>query len=134
MLGELKSFSVNNKKFMYQPLSPLEALPFCMRVGKAAMPVMGALASFDGATIGSLLKNISVLDALDPEAMSKLSMEALKRCITPDGKELSNEAVFNLYFSEHPDELLQAGVTAMIMLSKDFFPKELLTQDSETNS
>ena len=133
MLGELKSFTVNEKKYMYQPFAPFEAVRYCSRVAKVAMPILGGLASFDGATVGSLLNNRAALEALDADGVSALCMEALKRCIAPDGKDLSNEAAFNLYFAENPDELLQAGVTAMIMLAKDFFPKKLLMQAVENN-
>ena len=68
---------------------------------------------------------------LKSDAVTALMTEAIQRCYTPQNEALSDMAVFNRWFREHPGDLYPLGVMALVHLVKDFFPSRLVTAASE---
>lgn len=125
---ELQSFTVGDgSTYKFRALSPFDALDFGTRVAKLLAPAIS-----EGASIGEALGRIS--STVSSKELSDLLKEALGYCYTPQSEALDNEAVFNAWFSEHPDELFEAGIKAVYNLVLPFLPKAMTTLTDGTKS
>ncbi len=120
MSYELNSFEVNGHTYKYRSLNPMDALDFGSRVAKLLAPALS-----DGSNLSNALANMS--KAVDVKDMKNLIKEALGYCYTPKSEALDNEAVFNAWFTECPEDLFEAGIKAVYNLVIPFLPKTLLT-------
>lgn len=120
MNTELNKFMVNDHEYKYRGLNPFDALDFGSRVAKLLAP---ALAS--GMNVGEALVNAS--KSVDSKEIASLLKEALGYCYTPEKEALDNEATFNKWFNEHPDELFEAGIKAVYSLVNPFLPRVINT-------
>lgn len=117
MKNELNKFTVNDHVYKYRALNPMDALDYGSRVAKIVAPALAG-----GADLSKALSS-----GLDGKEVSALIKEALGYCYTPESEALDNEAVFNAWFTQHPDELFEAGIKAVYNLVTPFLPKALLT-------
>jgi len=141
--------SVGGNKYAVDLLNPLEALAWGPRViallGPSIGKVMGSLdfealkgvdltqqgiAEAAGQFKGPLGALFSCLGELKPDQVTALLTETLQHCYTPQNESLADMAVFNRWFQEHPGDMYPLGVTALVHLVKDFFPKSLVTTAS----
>lgn len=109
---EPKKIEINGRIYTADPLAPLEALDWGPRLAKE----LG----------GVLLKQD--LAGLNTPAVTALMKEAIARCWTPENQKLSEPAVFNAWFSRHPEDLLVLGARAAVEVGRDFLPSQLATR------
>lgn len=114
MKNELNNFTVNDHVYKYRALNPMDALDYGSRVARIVAPALAG-----GADLSKALSS--------GVEVSALIKEALGYCYTPESEALDNEAVFNAWFTQHPDELFEAGIKAVYNLVTPFLPKALLT-------
>lgn len=116
----LGSFKVGTHEYRFELLPPLEVIAFGNRVIRTAGgAIAGLLLNRSELTAENITKVLSGIDAGDLSALMK---EALARCYTPTNLSLADDANFNSWFSEHPEEMFQAGIQAVYNQVKDFFP------------
>ena len=128
MRGELGKFELEDGTvFKYRDLTPMEAIPFGVRVATLLAPVIGSGVLDPQAILGHLSK-------IDTKEANTLLRDALAQCYTPDSKGLNNEAVFNDYFGERPEHLFEAGVKAVWSLANPFLPQMLRTESDGKQS
>ena len=123
----LKDFKMTSgTSYKYRDLTPMEAIPFCTKVAKLLGPFMS-----NGVTVGDAIGK--AIASVDSEELTKIMRFALGRCYNEKSESLENEAVFNKWFSNHPDELLEAGGRAIYNLAIPFIPSSLNIPNFEKN-
>lgn len=128
-MNGLKSFSIDGMTYRLKTMNPRDAIQFGARVIKAFGPTLAALAAESGNSTEKMMSGLaSAVSSLDNTLAAEVFSEALSYCITPQNQELSDEAVFNQWFIDHPDHLFQVAGLAIFHLSKDFFPKTPATK------
>lgn len=125
-MGDYETLEVNGKTYYVQPLSPLEAVDWAAETTAVVGPMIGSLTSEKGVreSIATALSNFN-----DKQAAGLLK-KALARCVTPENKPLSNDAVFAEWFgrTENKGDLLFLGGQAAYVLVRDFFPLDVVTK------
>lgn len=132
MRQEVVRFEVNGRRYAVRTLSPDRAVPFGMKVGMIAAPLITGVAMDDYASI------VDVLSDVDPDKLTAIVEEARQNLIgvTEEGTDmmLGNPVNFNRWFSEHPEDLYQASLLSVWHVCADFFPPALLTSAKEAGS
>lgn len=102
----LDYIEIDDRRYAIDLFNPIDAISW----GSRALAVFGsALTKGD-------------LSVANSDEATKMMTEAIKRCHTPKNEPLSDMVVFNSHFREHPGDLFQLGMHAMIRLVQDFFP------------
>ncbi len=150
----LQYINVGDNRYAINTLNPIEGLEW----GNNAMiqfgPVLGhifqvcpaeQLAALFADALAGGIKNmdgfiltvqpvlgvaLSGLATLDGTKIFVMQEKALSRCYTPENEPLSNQAVFNRWFKEHPGDMHLLSWKAIFMLVKDFFPSMPATKTS----
>lgn len=120
---ELKSFIVNDREYKYRDLSPMEALTFGTKVVQLLSPFL-----VQGRNIGQAITSLG-----NNEEISNILKEGLSRCYNNKSESLENEAIFNKWFQEYPQDLFECGVKAVWCLVNPFLPSMLNIRSVEGN-
>ncbi len=121
MKQELMNFTVNGREYKYHTLSPMEALSFGTKVVQLLSPFL-----LQGQNVGQAITSLGA-----NEDLPKILKDALGRCYNNKNESLDNEAVFNKWFNEYPEDLFEAGVRATWGLVQPFLPSMLATLKNE---
>jgi hypothetical protein len=121
MNTELKTFTVNDREYKYRDLTPMEALSFGTKVVQLIAPFL-----MQGQNVGQAITSLGA-----NEELPKILKEALGRCYNNKSESLENEAVFNKWFQEYPQDLFEAGVKATWGLVQPFLPSIVNTMNLE---
>ena len=144
--ANMDHIAVSGKKYAIELLNPLEGISWGIKAASLFGPALGKavagidfdrlqgidLAKMDLAEVGDkarglLVAALSACGEVDDAKATNMLTAAIKRCYTPQGEGLSNEATFNAYFREHPGDLYPLGVMALFRLVRDFFPSPPVT-------
>lgn len=120
---ELKSFTVNDREYKYRDLSPMEALTFGTRVVQLLSPFL-----VQGKNVGQAITALG-----NNEDISNILREGLNRCYNNKSESLENEAIFNKWFQEYPQDLFECGVKAVWSLVHPFLPSMLNIRSVDGN-
>ena len=132
MRQELVRFEVNGRNYAVRTMAPDRAIGFGMKLAGIIAPVFSAVA-FDNA--GGFIETLA---GVDDVRMTGIIEEA-RKCligIGDDGKDMmmSNPAIFNIWFTEHPEDLFEVSMKSVWFVCRDFFPPALITAVEKVRS
>lgn len=118
---------VGDNHYTIDALPPMDALTFGIKASKLlGSTAEGIIALIgDSGSPGAAVK--SLLIDVDEKKAEELMKTALGQCWTPKNQPLRDEAVFSIWFMEHPQDLFELAGRAVYMLAKPYFPKALTT-------
>lgn len=118
---------VGDNRYSIEALAPMDALTFGIKVSKLlGSTAEGVIAiTQNKGSLGEAIKNM--VAGLDAKQAEELIKTALGQCWTHKNQPLRDEAVFNIWFMEHPHDLFELAGRAVYMLAKPYFPKALTT-------
>ena len=96
-----KKLTINDREYTVDILNPLDAIKWINRLRYSGLMSEGGAAA-------------------DSEEVSKMMLEAVKRCWTPENNKLSDEVEFRCWFTAHPEDLYQLGYAAVMEVCRDF--------------
>ena len=142
MTTGLGKFTVGEHVYKFEALAPIDGLRFGTQCAKVLGPALTAVLDVasrwntDKMTLGELVTTLSpALASVDEEKFEGLMKTAFTKVYTPQNENLGDEAAFNAWFREHPQEMFTVAVIAIYYLARDFFPKLPGTKptDSQTS-
>lgn len=112
----MEKVTVNSRTYTVEPFNPLEGM-------RAASVFIRHSAGLMGADMDEQAMQSNAIALLGEPDVLNLVERALRQCITPEKEYLRNEAVFERWFSEHPEDMIMLGQAALLALVTPFFPK-----------
>lgn len=130
-MSGLIRIKIDERVYAVQHFNPMEGMEFGTKLLSIISPALGGIIEAtkeggDPAKVG-----VEISKALKDPDLTPMLKQALGQCFTPENESLSDEAVFNTYFSKHPGDMFQLGGQAAYMLVKDFFPSQLASIASD---
>jgi hypothetical protein len=124
MASELMSFTVNNRTYHVDTMPPNVAFDLNWDVAAALAPLIasGQSKAAGGTTITAILGEVT--PGLG-DSLREICKRAVKYVITPDNTYLRDEATFNKWFSEHPEDLMAVPVMAVREIARNFLQPAL---------
>lgn len=122
---DFKNIVVENVTYKVVPLDPMSALRYGTKVMKSVGP------AFMSATQGNIG---DVLSAVSETELEAILQSAYAQTYTPKNECLGDPAVFNEWFTEYKSHLFVVGIQAVIALTRDFFPKQVVMKMQEKHS
>ncbi len=126
----MKKIAIEERVYTLTPFNPMEGMEFGTAVLGIVAPALGGIIESvkeagDPDKVGAALA-ASLKDKEIPNLMKR----AIGQCFTPQNENLADAATFNKWFIEYPGDMFHLGVKAIWELTKDFFPKPLVTAAS----
>jgi hypothetical protein len=129
-MSSFERIDVNERIYMLERFNPMQGLEYSAQLLSVVGPALGGLAAA-GQQASAVQVFSSLTMALKGPECAELLKTALRRCKTPQNESLENMAAFELWFSQHPEDMFELGAVAMVKLVSPFLPQRLRTLLSE---